>query len=50
MYKRQVCTQCHEPEDPESFGEMHDKHVADEGYDCAWCHAFGRPERGLEQP
>ncbi len=45
-----VCTQCHEPEDPESFGEMHDKHVADEGYDCAWCHAFGRPERGLEQP
>jgi len=45
-----VCAQCHEPESPESFAEMHDKHVADEGYDCSWCHEFSRPERGLEQP
>ena len=45
-----VCTQCHEPEDPEGFGEIHDKHVQDEGYDCSWCHTFSRPERGLEQP
>jgi hypothetical protein len=45
-----VCTQCHEPEDPEGFREMHDKHVKDEGYDCGWCHTFSREERGLERP
>ncbi len=45
-----VCTQCHEPEDPEGFGDLHDKHVQDEGYDCSWCHSFSRPERGLERP
>lgn len=45
-----VCAQCHEPESPEGFREMHDKHVGEEGYDCAWCHTFSRPERGLERP
>ena len=45
-----VCTQCHEAEDPEGFVKLHDKHVADEGYDCGWCHVFSRPERGLERP
>lgn len=45
-----VCAQCHEVEDPEGFGEMHEEHVGEKGYDCAWCHTFSRPERGLEQP
>lgn len=45
-----VCAQCHEPESPEGFVEMHEEHVSEKGYDCAWCHTFSRPERGLEQP
>lgn len=45
-----VCAQCHDPEAPEGFREMHDEHVAEKGYDCAWCHTFSRPERGLDQP
>ena len=42
-----VCRQCHGPEPMPSFEEMHNKHVADEGFDCSWCHDFSRPERGL---
>ncbi len=45
-----VCTQCHEPEEAEGFYELHEKHVREEGYDCAWCHTFSRPDRGLERP
>lgn len=45
-----VCSVCHEPETPEGFVEMHDKHVGDKGYDCVWCHNFSRPERGLDRP
>jgi hypothetical protein len=42
-----VCRQCHGPEPLSSFEELHDKHVDDQGFDCAWCHGFSRPERGL---
>jgi hypothetical protein len=45
-----VCTQCHGPEDVVNFAEMHDEHVRDEGLDCAWCHDFSRPGRGLNRP
>jgi hypothetical protein len=44
-----VCTQCHKYEAPEHDGYkwIHEEHVREEGYDCAWCHRFSRPERGL---
>ena len=46
-----VCTQCHEDEDDDlSFEKLHKKHVTDKRYDCAWCHTFTRPERGLRVP
>ncbi len=45
-----VCFQCHGEEEDKPFEELHDKHVADEGFDCSWCHGFSRPERGLEMP
>ncbi len=44
-----VCTQCHEYHAPNGFEAVHDKHVADRKFDCAWCHNFTRPERGLIQ-
>jgi hypothetical protein len=43
-----VCTQCHGlKKDSLSFTQLHTKHVSDKRYDCAWCHGFSRPERGL---
>ena len=30
-----------------SFTEVHSRHVQDLGKDCAACHNFSRPERGL---
>ncbi|MBI5232545.1 MAG: hypothetical protein HY876_10335 [Coriobacteriales bacterium] len=46
--RSQVCTQCHGPEDESlSFNGVHAQHVSGERFDCAWCHSFSRPERGL---
>lgn len=45
-----VCTQCHDTKESKPFDVIHDKHVRDKGYDCAWCHTFSRPERGLRLP
>jgi hypothetical protein len=42
-----ICFQCHGAEEEKSFEEIHDKHVKDKGFDCSWCHGFGRPERSL---
>jgi len=42
-----ICRQCHSPESPESFMEMHKIHVTEEKYDCSFCHIFSRPERRL---
>jgi hypothetical protein len=42
-----VCTQCHDDEGPAGFLEVHAEHVGEERIDCAMCHAFSRPERGL---
>lgn len=42
-----VCTQCHAAKPYESFTSVHEKHVNGKRYDCAWCHAFARPERAL---
>ena len=46
----QVCTQCHGYESPEGFESLHEEHVREERFDCAWCHNFSRPERGLRLP
>ncbi len=46
----QVCSQCHEYEEPLYFEKLHEKHVKDKKYDCSWCHGFSRPERGLRMP
>lgn len=46
----EVCTQCHGQESTPAFYKLHDKHVDSERKDCSWCHAFSRPERGLETP
>lgn len=43
-----VCIQCHGFKANPGFTSVHKKHVADKGYDCSFCHAFGRPERGLK--
>ncbi len=43
----QVCFQCHGAKESKPFLEIHDKHVLDKKFDCAWCHQFSRPERGL---
>jgi len=45
-----TCRQCHGAEDMPSFTSLHNKHVKDKKYDCAWCHTFSRPERGLRAP
>ena len=42
-----TCTQCHGAKNMPSFTSMHSKHVTSKKYDCAWCHTFSRPERGL---
>ncbi|MGB9624070.1 MAG: multiheme c-type cytochrome [Phycisphaerae bacterium] len=43
----QVCSQCHSQKSNPGFASVHDKHVRSRRYDCAWCHKFTRPERGL---
>ncbi|MHB1350428.1 MAG: hypothetical protein ACYCYR_11200 [Desulfobulbaceae bacterium] len=45
-----VCTQCHGQKSGSDFVKIHDKHVQSKRYDCSWCHAFSRPERGLTMP
>jgi cytochrome c553 len=46
--RTEVCTQCHGlKKDSLNFTQVHTKHVSDKRYDCAWCHGFSRPERGL---
>ena len=45
-----TCTQCHGREDLPSYTSLHNRHVANEKYDCSWCHSFSRPERGLQKP
>jgi predicted CXXCH cytochrome family protein len=50
---RTVCSQCHGYktwDDQPAWQKIHDKHVAGQRYDCSWCHAFSRPERGLRLP
>ena len=42
-----TCIQCHELKASKGFEQNHNKHVQAEKYDCSWCHAFSRPERGL---
>jgi hypothetical protein len=42
-----VCSQCHGSKRNPGFKSVHDKHVEDKKYDCANCHSFTRPERGL---
>lgn len=45
-----ICSQCHDNEtgnNDRSFTEVHNRHVASENKDCAACHNFSRPERGL---
>ena len=45
-----ICSQCHDNEtgnNDRSFTEVHNRHVARENKDCAACHNFSRPERGL---
>ena len=45
-----ICSQCHGNEtgnNDRSFDEVHSRHVQGEGRDCAACHNFSRPERGL---
>jgi hypothetical protein len=44
----EICFQCHGEEEAEDFDDLHEKHVKDKGFDCSWCHAFTRPELGLE--
>jgi hypothetical protein len=45
-----TCTQCHERKSLPDYKSLHDKHVKSKQYDCSWCHAFSRPERGLKLP
>jgi hypothetical protein len=45
--KAAVCSQCHSDKSYSGWQWVHDKHVTDRRYDCGWCHAFSRPERGL---
>ena len=46
----QICSQCHSNKTNASdreFAEVHERHVEKKGRDCAACHNFSRPERGL---
>jgi hypothetical protein len=45
--EQEICTQCHDWEGRMSFVEVHEEHVREEGKDCAVCHGFSRPGRGL---
>ncbi|RNC68396.1 MAG: hypothetical protein ED859_10755, partial [Desulfuromonadales bacterium] len=42
-----VCIQCHGIKANPGFSKVHNIHVTDKKYDCSFCHAFSRPERGL---
>jgi hypothetical protein len=43
-----ICTQCHGNETSKrGFSEVHHLHVREKRRDCAACHNFSRPERGL---
>jgi RNase P subunit RPR2 len=42
-----VCAQCHVAKNPRDYVRQHAGHVDQRRYDCSWCHAFSRPERGL---
>ncbi|WP_158002517.1 PKD domain-containing protein [Methyloterricola oryzae] len=43
-----VCRQCHSVESSgRTFTSVHSRHVQDKRKDCAACHNFSRPERGL---
>jgi hypothetical protein len=45
---RRICAQCHEDTpQPQGFAAVHSVHVAEQGTDCAACHDFSRPARGL---
>ena len=43
-----LCQTCHGSENPRDFYWMHDKHVTDEGEDCASCHNFTRLPQTLK--
>ncbi len=43
-----VCNDCHETKSSKGFVDNHKKHVESKRYDCALCHTFSRPERGLK--
>ena len=45
-----VCTQCHKMRRKKPHERHHQTHVSAKGFDCSWCHAFSRPERGLTMP
>jgi hypothetical protein len=43
-----ICTQCHENKQKKrDFDSVHFLHVYEKKRDCAGCHEFSRPERGL---
>jgi len=42
-----TCSQCHKSKNMPSYTSLHNKHVANEEYDCSWCHTFSRPEKAL---
>lgn len=37
-----LCISCHEPEEPRTFYELHEKHVDDKEIPCVECHTFSR--------
>jgi len=45
-----LCVQCHGRKENKGFEKLHDLHVTRKKYDCAWCHTFSRPEKGLKAP
>lgn len=45
-----ICAQCHSVKSYRGFTSNHDRHVGTRRFDCSWCHAFSRPERGLTTP
>lgn len=45
--EQKLCVECHEPKEPKTFINVHDKHVTGKRMDCSLCHNFSRPERGL---
>lgn len=45
-----VCSQCHRERRTKGYVQQHSGHVTNRQYDCSWCHAFSRPEKGLILP